>query len=183
MYLRLSTRTIDQPQRQLTPELEANIADGAYWLRKPGPNAELVIAYTGTVAPEAIEATGLLGDGRRDIGLLAITSADRLYSGWTSSRRRQREGALSSMSHIERLLAPLPRHCGIVSVIDGHPATLAWLGGVHGHRVEALGVDRFGQTGTIDDLYAYYGIDANAIIEAAERLTRGGPIVHRKVAV
>ncbi len=183
VYLRLSTRTIDQPQRQLTPELEANIADGAYWLRKPGPNAELVIAYTGTVAPEAIEATGLLGDGRRDIGLLAITSADRLYSGWTSSRRRQREGALSSMSHIERLLAPLPRHCGIVSVIDGHPATLAWLGGVHGHRVEALGVDRFGQTGTIDDLYAYYGIDANAIIEAAERLTRGGPIVHRKVAV
>lgn len=183
VYLRLSTRTIDQPQRQLTPELEANIADGAYWLRKPGPNAELVIAYTGTVAPEAIEATGMLGDGRRDIGLLAVTSADRLYSGWTASRRRQREGALASMSHIERLLAPLPRHCGIVSVIDGHPATLAWLGGVHGHRVEALGVDRFGQTGTIDDLYAYYGIDANAIIEAAERLTRGGPIVHRKVAV
>ncbi|MEW6643777.1 MAG: transketolase [Pseudomonadota bacterium] len=183
VYLRLSTRTIDQPQRELTAELEAGIADGAYWLRRPGPNAELVIAYTGTVAPEAIEATGLLGDGRRDIGLLAVTSADRLYRGWTASRRRQREGAIASSSHIERLLAPLPRHCGLVTVIDGHPATLAWLGGVHGHRVEALGVDHFGQTGTIDDLYAEYGIDTNAIIEAAERLTRGGPIRHRKVAV
>jgi pyruvate dehydrogenase E1 component len=182
VYLRLSTRTIDQPQRQMTLELEANIAEGAYWLRKPGPNAEVIIAYTGTVAPEAIEATGLLGDGRRDVGLLAITSADRLYGGWTLSRKRQREGALS-ISHIERLLATLPRHCGIVSVLDGHPATLAWLGGVHGHRVEALGVDRFGQTGTIDDLYVQYGIDTNAIIEAAERLTRGGPIYHRKVAV
>ncbi|MCU7645102.1 hypothetical protein OCT53_13000, partial [Enterococcus faecalis] len=84
-YLRLSTRTLDQPQRTMTPELASDIAAGAYWLRKPGPNAELVIAYTGTVAPEAIEATGLLGESRRDIGLLAITSADRLHSGWSAS--------------------------------------------------------------------------------------------------
>ncbi|CAN5422577.1 transketolase [soil metagenome] len=54
VYLRLSTRTLDQPQRVMTPELESNIAAGAYWLREPGPNAELVIAYTGAVAPEAI---------------------------------------------------------------------------------------------------------------------------------
>ncbi|MGL4262144.1 MAG: transketolase, partial [Afipia sp.] len=87
VYLRLSTRTLDQPQRTMTPELANDIAAGAYWLRKPGPNAELVIAYTGTVAPEAIEATGLLGESRRDIGLLAITSADRLHAGWSASRK------------------------------------------------------------------------------------------------
>jgi pyruvate dehydrogenase E1 component len=178
VYLRLSTRTIDQPQRQLTSELESHIAQGAYWMRKPGPNAEVIIVYSGSVAPEAIEATGLLGNDRRDIGLLAVTSADRLYSGWTASRRHQR-----ALSHVERLLAPLPRHCGIVSVVDAHPATLAWLGGVCGHRVEALGVDHFGQTGTIDDLYAVYGINTNAIIEAAERLTHQGTIYHRKIAI
>jgi pyruvate dehydrogenase E1 component len=184
VYLRLTTRTIDQPQRIMSGELEAGITEGAYWLRKPGPNAEVVIAYTGALAPEAIEAVGLLGESRRDIGLLAITSADRLHAGWTSARnlRRDRRG-VAHLSHIEKLLAPLPRDCGLVTVIDGHPSTLAWLGGVRGHRVEALGVSHFGQTGTIDDLYRHYGIDANAIIDAAESLTSGAPVRHRKLAV
>ena len=184
VYLRLSTRSIEQAQRIMTPELQQGITDGAYWLRKPGPNAELVIAYTGALAPEAIEATGFIGESRRDIGLLAITSADRLHAGWTAARklRRDRRG-VQHLSHIEKLLAPLPRDCGIVTVIDGHPATLGWLGSVRGHRVEALGVEQFGQTGTIADLYRHYGIDANAIIDAAESLTTGAPIVHRKMAV
>src|SRR5258707_2030985 len=183
VYLRLSTRTIEQPQRIMTPDLQMGITDGAYWLRKPGPNAEAVIAYTGAVAPEAIEAIGLLGESRRDIGLLAVTSADRLHSGWTAARklRRDRRG-VPHLSHIEKLLAPLPRDCGIVTVIDGHPATLGWLGSVRGHRVEALGVEQFGQTGTIDDLYRHHGMDANAIIDAAEALTAGGPGRHRKMA-
>jgi pyruvate dehydrogenase E1 component len=184
VYLRLSTRTIDQVQRIMTPELERGITDGAYWLRKPGPNAEVVIAYTGAVAPEAIEATGFIGESRRDVGLLAITSADRLHAGWTAARklRRDRRG-VQHLSHIERLLAPLPRDCGIVTVLDGHPATLGWLGSVRGHRVEALGVEQFGQTGTISDLYRHHGIDANAIIDAAESLTTGAPVLHRKMAV
>ncbi len=119
IYLRLSTRTLDQPQRTMTPELESDIAAGAYWLRKPGPNCELVVAYTGAVAPEAIEATGLLGESRRDIGLLAITSADRLHAGWTASRKLRRSGGPREPSHIEKMLSPLPRDCGLISVIDG----------------------------------------------------------------
>ncbi|MCK1405589.1 transketolase [Bradyrhizobium sp. 76] len=184
VYLRLSTRSIEQAQRIMTPELAEGITDGAYWLRKPGPNAEAVIAYTGAVAPEAIEATGFIGESRRDIGLLAITSADRLHAGWTAARklRRDRRG-VQHLSHIEKLLAPLPRECGIVTVIDGHPAALGWLGSVRGHRVEALGVEQFGQTGTIADLYRHHGIDANAIIDAAESLTTGAPVLHRKMAV
>jgi pyruvate dehydrogenase E1 component len=184
VYLRLSTRSIDQVQRMMTPDMQAAITEGAYWLRKPGPNAEVIIAYTGAVAPEAIEAVGLLGESRRDIGLLAITSADRLHGGWTAARRMRRDRCgVARLSHIEKLLAPLPRDCGIVTVLDGHPATLAWLGSVRGHRLEALGVEHFGQTGTIDDLYRHYGIDANAIIDAAEGLTAGAPVRHRKMAV
>ncbi len=149
-----------------------------------GPNAEVIVAYTGAVAPEAIEAVGFIGESRRDIGLLAITSVDRLHAGWTAARqlRRDRRG-VQHLSHIEKLLAPLPRDCGIVTVIDGHPAALGWLGSVRGHRVEALGVEHFGQTGTIADLYRHYGIDANAIIDAAESLTSGAPVLHRKMAV
>ncbi|MGA2293228.1 transketolase [Bradyrhizobium sp.] len=184
VYLRLSTRTIEQPQRIMTSELQRDITDGAYWLRKPGANCDVVIAYTGAVAPEAIEAVGLCGESHRDVGLLAVTSADRLHAGWTGARklRRDRRGP-PHLSHIEKLLAPLPRDCGIVTAIDGHPAALGWLGSVRGHRVEALGVEHFGQTGTIGDLYRHYGIDANAIIDAAESLTTGAPVRHRKMAV
>jgi pyruvate dehydrogenase E1 component len=83
-------------------------------------------------------------------------------------------------AHIERLLDGVPAHCGIVTVLDGHPATLAWLGAVHGHRVRPLGVEHFGQTGTIADLYRHYGIDAAAITAAAAALTPGRPIRHLK---
>ena len=183
VYLRLSTRPLDQLQRIMTPDLERDMVAGAYWLRKPGPNCELVIAYTGTTAPEAIEATGLLGEDIRDIGLLAVTSADRLTADWQSARQHRRQYRSAKISHVEQLLAGLSRDCGLVTVIDGHPATLAWLGGVHGHRVDALGVDSFGQTGSIDALYAEYSLDTNAIIEAAERLMPARRIRHRKVAV
>jgi pyruvate dehydrogenase E1 component len=184
VYLRLSTRTLDQPQRIMTPDLQKGITEGVYWLREPGPNCDLVIAYTGAVAPEAIEATGFIGESHRDVGLLAVTSADRLHAGWTAARnlRRDRRG-VAHLSHVEKLLASLTRDCGIVTVIDGHPAALGWLGSVRGHRVEALGVEQFGQTGTIGDLYRHHGIDANAIIDAAEALSVGAPVRHRKMAV
>ena len=61
-------------------------------------------------------------------------------------------------------MADVPPHCGIVTVCDAHPATLGWLGAIHGHRTRALGVEHFGQTGSIPDLYRHYGIDANAIV-------------------
>jgi pyruvate dehydrogenase E1 component len=180
VYLRLSTRSLDQPQRAITPDLSADIVDGAYWMRKPGPNAQVVVAYTGTVAPEAIEAVGLMAEDRRDIGLLAITSADRLNAGWTAAQRARERGLVHARSHIERLLGDLPPHCGLVTVIDGHPATLAWLGSIMGHRTRSLGVEHFGQTGTVQDLYRHFGIDAQGIIAAAEMIAPGRPIRHLK---
>ena len=176
IYLRLSTRPIEQIQRQMTAELRQAVVDGAYWLREPGPNCQVVVAYTGAVAPEAIQAVGLMAEDRRDVGLLAVTSADRLNAGWTAAWRARERGLVHARSHIERLLAKVPRDCGIVSVLDGHPATLGWLGAVHGHRVRPLGVEHFGQTGTIADLYRHYGIDANAIIAAAQAIAPGRPI-------
>jgi len=175
-YLRLSTRPIEQIKRSMMPALRQAIVDGAYWLREPGPNCQVVVAYCGAVAPEAIQAVGLMAEDRRDVGLLAVTSADRLNAGWTAACRARERGLVHARSHIERLFAGLPRHCGIVSVLDGHPATLAWLGAVSGHRVRPLGVEHFGQTGSIADLYRHYGIDANAIIAAAQAIAPGKPI-------
>ena len=178
VYFRLSTRPVEQPVRDMTDALARDIIDGAYWMRRPGPNAEVVIAYTGAVAPEAIAAAGLMAEDRRDVGLLAITSADRLNAGWTAAQRARERGALGARSLVERLMADVPRDCGVVTVLDGHPATLAWLGSVHGHRVRSLGVEHFGQTGSLGELYRHYGIDAQAIMRAGEVLAAGRPLRH-----
>jgi len=180
VYLRLSTRAVEQPKRAMSEELARDIVDGAYWLREPGPNPEVIIAYSGAVAPEAVEAVGLMAEDRRDVGLLAVTSADRLNAGWTAASRARERGLVHAVSHVERLLGTVPHHCGIVTVADGHPAGLAWLGSVAGHRVRPLGVEHFGQTGTIADLYRHHGIDANAIVAAAETIVPGRPIRHLK---
>lgn len=181
VYLRLSTRPLEQPAQRSGAEFTQGVIDGGYWLRKPGPNCEIVIAYQGCIAPEAIAAAGLIGNDRRDIGVLAITSADRLNAGWTAAKRARQRGHGDAASHVEYLLGDLPPHCTLISVIDGHPATLAWLGGVIGHRVVPLGVEHFGQTGRVQDLYRHFGIDTESIVDAAERLSPGRGIRMRVV--
>ena len=69
----------------------------------------------------------------------------------------------------QKLLAPLARDAGLVTVIDGSPAALSWLGSVRGQRVVPLGIENFGQSGDIPDLYRTYKLDAAAIIDAVAR--------------
>ena len=150
--------------------MERDIIDGAWWVRQRGPNDEVVVGVTGGVAPKAIKTVGMIGERRHDVGLLAVTSADRLNAGWTASQRVRERGLASARDHVERLMEATPPHCTIVMVTDAHPALL---GTVLGHRARALGVKHFGQTGNIMDLYAHYGIDANAIIGAGETMSSG----------
>ena len=176
VYLRLSTRSIEQPQRQIAPALADDIVAGGYWLRPPGPNCTVAIAYAGAVAPEAIAAAGLLAEHRRDVGVLAVTSADRLFSGWRAAETTRMAGGTAPPSQVERLLRALSRDCCLVTVADAHPASLGWLGSVEGHRVKALGVDRFGQSGSIQEVYDAYGLDSAAILRAAQAGSPGAPL-------
>ncbi len=180
VYLRLSTRPLDQLPRTMTPELTSDIISGGYWLRRPDPATGLAVVYMGALAPEAIEAAGLLAEDRRGIGVLAVTSADRLSAGWHGAQRAREQGLHDTQSHVEALLSELPRDAGIITLCDGHPEALSWIGGVMGHRVRALGVEHFGQSGSLSELYAHYGLDANAIMAAAEGLT-GGRIRYRRM--
>ena len=166
VYLRLSTRSIDQRPRTPDARLAADIIAGAYWLVPPAHGARLAVAYTGAVAPEAIAAHEALLEDLPGAGLLAITSADRLARGWHAVNAARRRGAGAGRCHVETLLAPLAPDAHLVTVIDGHPSTLGWLGSVHGHRVRALGVEQFGQSGGIGDLYRHHGIDTDAILDA-----------------
>ena len=173
VYLRLSTRPIDQPQRSTSDALRDGIIAGGYWLRPPAEGAELAIVYSGAVAPEVLAAYEQLLEDVPGAGLLAVTSADRLNAGWTAADRARQTGAGRRPSQIENLLAPLAPHAALVTVLDGHPATLAWLGAVRGHRVHSLGVEHFGQTGDLPDLYRTYRIDTDAILDACAQACLG----------
>jgi pyruvate dehydrogenase E1 component len=163
VYFRLSTRPLDQPKRVLDADLAEAIVAGAYWLREPEPGAELAIAYCGAVAPEALAAHRELAEDIPGAGLLAITSPDRLHRDWRAAR------AGGGSSAVGRLLARLRPDAALVTVGDFHPATLSWLGAVAHHPIVPLGVERFGQSGDIPDLCHAYGIDAEAILDAAAR--------------
>jgi pyruvate dehydrogenase E1 component len=170
VYLRLSTRVIDQPQRRLDDALRQDIIAGGYWMKPPAPGAELAIVYSGALAPEAKAAHEAIVEDIPGAGLLAITSADRLNAGWHAAGRAREDGRKSVQCHIEHLLAPLDSQAGLVTVLDGHPSGLEWLGSVRGQRVQALGVEHFGQSGDLPDLYRHYRIDAEAILDAAAAL-------------
>ena len=158
VYLRLSTRPLAQPAREL--DRSAAIA-GGYWLEPPADGADLAIVAMGAVLPEAEAALAAIRQDVSDAGLLAVTSIDRLHGDWL---------AHGDESCTARLLAPISRRGGLVTVLDGHPSALGWLGSVAGHRVEALGTTAFGQSGDIPDLYRAHGLDTEAILNAAARL-------------
>ena len=107
-----------------------------------------------------------------------MTSADRLSAGWHAAQRAREQGDPEARAHVEDLLAALPRDAAIVTVTDAYPEALSWLGGVCGHRVRALGVEHFGQSGSLSELYGHYGLDVNAILAAAEGIS-GRPVRYR----
>ena len=176
VYLRLSTRSIPQAERA-DAGWQADALKGGYWLRPPADNAGAAIVFTGVVAPEALSAWEALREDIPGLGLLNITSPDLLHRGWSERRAARWTGDAAATapeaSHIETLLAPLAASAGLVTVLDGSPAALSWLGGVRGQRVSPLGTDRFGQTGDAPDLYDLYRINSDAILDAAAELFLG----------
>ena len=169
VYLRLSTRQVAQFERANT-DWEADALKGGYWLRPPTAGAEAAIAFTGAIAPEVLAAYEQMLDDIPGLGVLNVTSPDVLHREWSASKAARWTDRDAQASHAEDLLSILAPNAGIVTVIDGSPGALSWLGGVHGMRVSPLGTDRFGQTGDLPDLYSEYRLDSAAIIDAMAEL-------------
>ena len=169
VYLRLTTRSIEQVERP-DGSWQADALKGGYWLKPPGADAEAAIVYAGAIVPEVLAAWESLADDIPGLGLLAVTSPDLLHRGWSARQAGRWKDGPGAASHVETLLGALGSHAGLVTVIDGSPSALSWLGSVCGMRVSALGLDRFGQTGDLPDLYRTYRLDADAIVEAAAEL-------------
>jgi pyruvate dehydrogenase E1 component len=170
-YLRLSTRNIAQVERGGDAWRDGVLA-GGYWLREPGDRAEAAIVAMGAVMPEALAAWAELKDDVPGLGLLAVTSPDLLHRGWTAAQAARWQGERGH-SHIQQLLSRLSPGAGLVTIADAAPASLSWLGGVLGQRVAPLGVEKFGQTGNLADLYAAYRLDGSAITEGVAELLLG----------
>jgi pyruvate dehydrogenase E1 component len=160
VYLRLSTRPLAQPARALDDAARRAVVDGGYWLHAPAADAPLALVAQGALVPEAEAALAQLREDLPGAGLLVVTSPDRLHAGWRAD---------GPHSHAGALLGLLPPQARLVTLVDGHPATLSWLGAVRGHLVEPLGVESFGQSGDLPDLYRTYRLDAEAVIDAAAR--------------
>ena len=154
-YFRLSTRPVEQALAALPGDLEERRRDvvaGGYRLRE-GAGGVTIVAV-GAVVPEALAAAGEL-----DASVVCLTSADLVFRA-LQARWGLREGGDAILDR----LFPSPQP--LVTVVDGHPHTLAFLAGVHGVRVACLGVTEFGQSGDIGELYRYHGIDAETIVGA-----------------
>jgi pyruvate dehydrogenase E1 component len=168
-YVRLTTRPLDQSLAAIPSDdagreqRRRDVLAGAYRLRSGN---DLDVVAVGAVVPEAVAAVDELRSLGVEAGLVVVSSYDRLWRA-AQARRGLLPDALATgvdEAVYDRVLAagrPL------VTVLDGHPHTLAFLGGVLGSPVSCLGVSRFGQAGAVGDLYRLHGIDARAVVEAA----------------
>ena len=121
----------------------------------------------GAVVPEALAAASRLDQIGIAADVVCVTSADLLYRAV-----RARQGHEPAESWILDQILPADRAVPLVTVLDGHPHTLAFLATVNRVPTTALGVTRFGQSGSLDDVYRYHHLDADSIIGAALDLVR-----------
>jgi pyruvate dehydrogenase E1 component len=181
-YLRMSTRPIEQSladpvrARLGLDEWRRQTLLGGYRLieaREAAPDlpadAPIVqIVASGAIVPEAVEAARFLQKEEVAANVIVVTSAQRLFAELHDRRLASiRDRRPDALGHLATLLPAGERHAPIVSVLDGASHALTFLGGAYGVPVIPLGMDTFGQSGTVADLYAYAGIDAEHIIEAA----------------
>lgn len=176
-YLRLSTRPIDQApfatalERCGEERLRQLVLAGGYRLAEfgSGDRPGVTVVTTGVMAPEALAAAAQLDDEGVDAAVVHLTSPDRVYRSWQA---RYREGAARGAvvrrpSHLHQIVPASERGRPVVSVHDAASHSLAWVGSALGTPQVALGVDRFGESGTIADLHEVTGISADNIVNAA----------------
>jgi len=174
LYLRLST--VPQPQ-DLFPgtasgELRRNVLRGGYRIVdrrgqpgfRPGQNV-VNLCTCGAMVPLAVEASNDLAGDELFVNVVNVTSPDLLHRGWVNAGRSRMNGQPAS-HHLEQLIPEDERHCPLVTVMDGHPHALSFLGSVFGAKTVALGVDQYGQSGSRLDLYNYYQIGLKSIVQA-----------------
>jgi pyruvate dehydrogenase E1 component len=167
-YLRLSTRPVDQTLAGVPLDPAARerrrrqVVAGGYLLRRASASPDVTIATMGVLVPEALAAASRLSDSGVAADVICVTSPGLLFRAL-----RSRQGLADGPSWILSQAFPASRRAPLVTVLDGHPHTLAFLASVNQVPCVTLGVTSFGQSGALEDVYRYHGIDADSIVRAA----------------
>ena len=165
-YLRLSTRPVDQTLAAVPADPAArerrrrHVVAGAYRLRATS-SPRVTIAAMGAVVPEALAAAERLDAAGVAADVICVTSPGLLFKALLA-----RQGQADAPAWILDQVFPAARATPLVTVLDGHPHTLAFLATVNRVACTTLGVTRFGQSGSLEDVYRYHGIDADSIVRA-----------------
>ena len=176
LYLRLSTRPIDQSPftaavaRLGEAEAREAVLAGGYRLIESEVDGDVVhLCASGAVMPEVIAAATLLEEEGVRAHVIDVTSLDRLYRGWRAALRSGVRSASRRPEsfHLASLFPPGERRAPIVTVHDAATHAMSWLGSVFGAPVVPLGVDDFGQSGSLRDLYEAHDLVSDAIANAA----------------
>ncbi|OZC75364.1 pyruvate dehydrogenase [Rhodococcus sp. 06-462-5] len=170
-YLRLSTRPVDQSKADVPSDPAARerrrrqvVAGGYPLVRRDG--ATVTIAAMGALMTEALDAAARLEQIGVIADVLCITSPGELYRALQA-----RQGHNVGESWILDQLLPAERATPMVTVLDGHPHTLAFLATVNRVASTSLGVSNFGQVGSLDEVYKHHRIDTDSIVGAALDVT------------
>lgn len=172
-YFRLTTRPLDQAPfeearaRMGDAVLRRQVLAGAYLLHEPEVEGPAVyLAATGAVLPETLAAARELEEEGIAANVVDVTSPDRLYSAW---RRTLRQGVRTATtpSQAGALRAAFARRAPIVTVHDAASHAMAWIGSALGVPCVPLGVDEFGQSGSIPELYELHDLLPGSIVNAA----------------
>ena len=174
LFLRLST--VPQAQERFPahrPELREEVLRGGYRLvdyssrREYQPGLNVVNLFTcGVMVSQAVQAAEDLAGDELFVNVISVTSPDMLHRQWVNATRERMKGRKQA-HHLELLIPEVERQCPIVTVMDGHPHAMSFLGSVFGARTVALGVDQYGQSGSRHELYDHYQIGVNSIVRAA----------------
>jgi pyruvate dehydrogenase E1 component len=167
-YFRLSTRPVDQTLAAVPEEPQAreqrrqHALSGGYLLRMAAERPLVTLVGMGAIMPEVAAAAEELTASGRPADVICLTSPDLIFRA-LQARRGLRDGDDAILDQ----LLPTERAAPIVTVLDGHPHTLSFLSAVRCVPISCLGVDDFGQSGDVEDLYRHFGIDADTIVGAA----------------
>ena len=174
LYLRLSTRPIAQPTLPSTPAWRQQVLAGGYWLvdYRHAPDylehPRVHVFASGVMVEEARQASEMAREDGIYANVINVTSADRLFRDYFAAS----QGTVPR-SYLDTLIPIAERDVPAVTLLDGHPLTLAWLGALFAAPVKPLGVVNFGETGTVQELYHKHHIDTEALIGAIVQVLFG----------
>ncbi len=167
-YLRLSTRPLDQALARLPADpaqreqRRRQVLAGGYRLRESAGTPAVTLVGMGAIMPEVLGAAEELHAAGLAADVICLTSPDLIFRALQT-----RQGLYEGEEQVLGELFPSSRSSPIVSVLDGHPHTLAYLAAIDGAPIASLGVQDFGQSGDVQDLYRHFGIDTDTILGAA----------------